>query len=311
MHRIAITASTFGQWDKGPLELLESQGLQPILNPHGRTLKREELVRMASGCVGLIAGTESLDQGALSALKGLKVISRCGTGLENIDVDEASRLAIKVYHTPDAPVLAVAELTMGLMLDLLRKISQIDRGVREGIWKKEMGELLSGKKVGIVGFGRVGKKLARLLSGFGVALGFYDIRPMEDSLARAMPLDDLLAWSDIVTLHCSAARGGGPLLGERELGLMKEGAFLVNTSRGELVDEGALVRCLEQRKLGGAAMDVFPQEPYTGRLRDFPNTVLTAHVGSYARDSRIEMEKEAVRNLLHGLEACSVILARS
>ncbi len=309
MHRIAITTSTFGQWDKSPLELLESEGLEPVLNPHGRTLKREELVRMASGCVGLIAGTESLDRGALSVLKGLKVISRCGTGLENVDVDEASRLAIKVYHTPDAPVHAVAELTVGLMLDLLRKISQIDRAVRGGLWKKEMGELLSGKKIGIVGFGRVGKKLARLLSGFRVKIGFYDIRPMEDSLARAMPLDELLAWSDIVTLHASASRGG-PLLGERELGLMKEGAFLVNTSRGELVDEGALVRCLERGKLGGAALDVFPHEPYAGRLRDFPNTVLTAHMGSYARGSRIEMEIEAVRNLLHGLEACSVILGK-
>jgi len=289
---------------------LESEGLKPILNPHGRPLKREEVISIAEGCVGLIAGTERLDRGALSALKGLKVISRCGTGLENIDLDGASRLGIKVYHTPDAPSLAVAELTVGLMLDLLRKISLSDRHVRGGVWKKEMGELLSGKKVGIVGLGRVGKRLAQLLSGFGVVLGFSDIRRIEDAGERAMPLDELLAWSDIVTIHCSASRDGRPLLGERELGLMKDGAFLVNTSRGELVDERALIHCLDGGKLGGVAMDVFPHEPYAGRLREFPNTVLTAHVGSYALESRIEMEREAVRNLLDGLEACSVIFAR-
>lgn len=161
--KIVISTTTFGEFDQSPVKMLENASVDFTLNPYRRKLTSEEVVDFAKDAAGIIAGTESLNGDVLRQLKGLKVISRCGAGVDNVDFKTAGELGINVYSTPYGPTRAVAELTVGLMLDCLRGISQSDRSIRRGEWQKPMGWLLEGKTVGIVGFGRIGKTVCRLL----------------------------------------------------------------------------------------------------------------------------------------------------
>ncbi len=314
MQRITITTSSFAGFDKRPVELLEENGFEVFLNPFGRTLRGNEIIELCKGSIGIIAGTEVLDAKTLESLAQsvnpdesvLKVISRCGTGLDSVDLGTATKLGINVFNTPDAPTLAVAELTLGLILSLLRKISQMDRDIRKGYWKKNMGNLLSGKKVGIIGFGRIGQKVAEFLTPFDCKIKYYDITHeasglgIKEEIYRA-ELDELLTTSDIISIHVSSKER---FIGEEEIKKMKKGACLINVSRGGLVDEEALYSALKNGQLTAAALDVFEQEPYLGPLRELENVILTPHIGSYAVETRVDMEKEAVINLLKGLRAC-------
>ncbi len=174
--------------------------------------------------------------------------------------------------------------------------------MRSGKWDKLMGNLLFGKKVGIIGFGRIGQKVAELLSVFGSELAYYDREPKECSIVCIMKkFEDILKWSDILTLHVSNAAGSNPMIGNKELKLMKKGSWIVNVSRGGVVDEETLYHALKSGYLAGAAIDVFNEEPYTGCLKELDTVVLTPHIGSYAKESRIKMEKQAAENLLKGL----------
>lgn len=301
MRKIAITTSSFSKYDNHPLNILREKGFEMILNPYGRKLNKAEIVELCKNVVGIIAGTEPLDASVLKELPHLKIISRCGTGLDNVDLDAAEQLDIKVFNTPDGPTLAVAELTIGLVLNLLRKVYPMDRSIRNGIWKKQMGNFLNGKKVAIFGMGRIGKKVADLLMSFDVEIGYHDIRKIE-SPYWAMEKYDMLKWGDIFTLHCPSTPDNKPLIGEEELSMMKNGAWLINASRGGLVDEKALYSSLKEDRLSGAALDVFENEPYSGPLVKLENVILTPHIGSYAKEGRIQMEKDAVQNLIGGLQ---------
>ncbi|MBU3981464.1 MAG: phosphoglycerate dehydrogenase [Proteobacteria bacterium] len=299
--KIVITTSSFATYDRSPLDELKKKQIDYTINPYGRKLTSDEVIGLAKDADGLVAGTEPLNEDVLQNLPELKVISRCGVGLDNVDLEKAKELNIKVYSTPYGPTLAVAELTLGLMLDLLRKITAMDREIRKGLWKKQMGSLLTGKKVGIWGFGRIGQKVAQVLDPLGVEIAYYDIRIVEG----AIPLkskSELLSWADIITLHCSANTDGKHAIGEAELKLMKDNAWLINASRGGLVDETALYSALKKGNLAGAALDVFENEPYTGPLCELDNVILTPHIGSYAKEGRIQMEMQAVRNLINGLQ---------
>ncbi|MBF0482623.1 MAG: phosphoglycerate dehydrogenase [Desulfovibrionaceae bacterium] len=297
--KVAITTSSFATYCDEPLKLLQRAGCQPVLNPHGRKLTAGEAADLLRGCVGVVAGTEPLTEAVLAGLPELRAISRCGVGLDNVDLAAAARLGVKVRSTPDAPTAAVAELTLGLILDLLRRISLSDRLLRQGVWRKNMGSLLLGKRVGLVGFGRIGQAVARLAASFGAAAAYAD-PAVTDAGAPRMELGDLLAWADIVSLHCSAGEHCA-LIGEAQLALMRPGALLINCARGGLADERALAAALRQGRLAGAALDVFGREPYAGELTSLDNVVLTPHVGSYAREARIAMETEAARNLVDAL----------
>ncbi|WKZ33186.1 MAG: phosphoglycerate dehydrogenase [Thermodesulfobacteriota bacterium] len=305
--KVLISTSTFGEYDRSPLDVLKGSGFEPVMNPYGRTLKRHELKALAKDAAGLIAGTERLDGPVLGAMRGLRIISRCGAGLDNIDLDAAKRLGVAVYNTPSGPTLAVAELAVALLLNLARRITEMDRDVRKGVWRKSAGSLLKGKKVGIIGFGRIGRKVAALLSPFGAEIRYFDpCRDESDSGCSPSDIDELLAWADAITIHASLASQCMRILGLRELSLMKEGAILVNTSRGGVVDEAALYEALSSGRLSGAALDVFEEEPYSGPLTALPNVILTPHIGSYAREARSEMEMEAVSNLLKGFGVASL-----
>ncbi len=300
MQTIAITTSSFGTYDTTILSMLRKKNLRIVTNPYGRTLTPEELLQVAGKAVGIIAGTEKIAQDTLTKLPLLKVISRCGTGMDSIDLVCAKELGIKVFNTPDAPTEAVAELTVGLMLNLLRKISEMDHELKNRRWKKIMGNLLASQKVGIIGYGRIGRRVAKLLRPFGVALAYTDpFVAVRTKHIKKLPLTKLLSWADIICIHASSKT---TILSPELLRKMKKGAWLINVSRGKSVDENALYDLLQRGYLAGAAIDVFEQEPYQGKLATLHNVVVTPHIGTYAKESRAQMEHEAALNLIQGLE---------
>ena len=297
--KILIGPSTFAAVDPTPLETLNDSGLEVIDNPFKRRLTRPELLDLLTpDVVGLIAGLEPLDRDVMAG-SSLKVISRCGSGMSNVDLTAASDLGIVVRSTPTAPVTAVAELVVGAILNLLRSVPSMDRSLHRREWNKRIGQQLSGKTVAVVGFGRIGRKVSQFLKAFDAKIVAVDpVYSDPPEGVTLLNLDGALKLADIVTLHCS---GEDHLIGNSELQQMKPGSYLVNAARGGLVDEEALIHALDQRHLAGAYLDTFGSEPYQGPLCEYDQVLLTPHIGSYTVECRRQMETEAVRNLLSEL----------
>jgi len=280
---------------------LKKAGVEVKLNPFATRLTEKQVIDLlGTDTIGLIAGLEPLTKNVLQAAKSLKVIARVGTGLDSVDLVAAKELEIMVLNTPDAPTKAVAELTIAHILGLLRHLPQADRQIRNGIWKGLMGSLLETKTVGIVGFGRIGKRVATLLSAFGASVLISDAQVKSGDFQN-VGLDELCTRSDIVSLHLPYSEATHHIIDEKRINLMKKGSFIVNISRGGLVDEATLLVALKSGHLAGAALDCFEQEPYEGELRNLENVQITAHMGSYARETRDLMEQEASRLLVNAL----------
>ena len=305
MKKILISTSSFGKYDKAPLESLMNMKCKIYLNPHGRELKECEIKELLNGVEGLIAGTEPLTRKVIYSAQNLKVISRCGIGIDNIDLEAMNERGIKLYRTPEGPALAVAELTLGLILDSLRSISYLNRKIHSGGWEKKMGRLFTGKTVGIVGMGTIGKRLTALLRPFNCKIlardHVTDLEFARENNINYVHLGELLKESDIVTLHLPLENDTEGLFERNHFLQMKDGAIFINTSRGKIVDEDDLYDVLSDGKIAHACLDVYRNEPYTGKLKKLDNVTLTCHVGSYAKEARMKMEEEAVENLLKGL----------
>lgn len=298
--KILLGPSTFGAFDSAPIDRLREAGYEPIANPYKRKITKEELLELLQDDVkGLIAGLETLDHEVMSKSR-LKVISRCGAGMSNVDLKSAKQLDIMICNTPEAPTNAVAELTIGCLLSLLRRISVMDRDLHNQQWNKQIGGQLQGKTVLIIGFGRIGKRLCKLLIPFDVHIIVVDpfVQKIDEPF-KLFELKEALPLADIVTLHCS---GEECLLSDQEFGLMKKGALLLNAARGSLVDEKALIKLLASGHIAGVWFDTFDQEPYSGELVKYPQALLTPHVGSYTVETRALMEMEAVNNLIMAFE---------
>jgi len=308
MSRILITTSSFGKDDVSPLNLLKEAGYETIINPYGRKLTEDEVLDLLLEVkpVGMIAGVEPITARVLQQAEGLKIISRCGVGVENVDLNAAKSLGITVTNTPDGPTEAVAELAIGLIFNLLRRISFLDRELRKGNWTKEMGSLMRGKRIGIVGLGRIGKEVAEMLLALGAKVSGTDVQAdsvwLQKKQVPLVSLEELLQQSEILCLHVSHTVSNKYIIGKKEIEAMPKGAYLINTSRGEVVDHDALYSMLTNGHLSGAALDVFDHEPYTGPLTRLDNVILTPHIGSYAREARVEMEIQAAANLIEGLK---------
>ena len=295
--KILIGPSSFAETEDKPVIDLQNAGYEVIDNPFKRKLTKPELVSLLTpDVVGIIAGLEPLDREVLQNSK-LKVVSRVGSGMSNVDQSATKELGIAVCSTPYGPTTAVGELTIGALLSLLRMIPLMDRSLHEGKWHKLIGGQLEGKTVLIIGYGRIGRRVAELLMSFKVRILVVDPFLKQDDVfdVELLSLDDALPMADIVTLHSS---GESCILGERELRLLKKGAFLLNVARGGLINESALVTALDAGTVAGAWLDTFSSEPYSGPLCSRDNVVLTPHIGSYTKECRQGMENEAVENLL-------------
>jgi D-3-phosphoglycerate dehydrogenase len=281
--------------------------LSPTFNPHGRKLTEGEVSDfLSAGVVGLIAGLEPLTRNVLQRATNLRVIARVGTGLDSIDLAAANELGIAVVNTPDATTDAVAELTLAHILNALRGVAAADRNIRAGSWSPFMGRLLKGKTVGIIGFGRIGRRVAQLVGAFGAHVVFTDPAVSENDDSRWRSLMSLCAESDVVSLHVPLTTQTEGLIGAQQLSAMKQGAILINVARGGLVDEAALYTALNKNHIW-AALDCFAEEPYLGNLRASERITMTAHMGSYATETRTLMEREAVSALIREFEKTGLL----
>jgi len=303
MNKFVISTSSFGIDNNPHIQHLLQKGMQAITNPHRRKLTEDEIIELLNGeVVGLIAGIEPLTERVFKSAKNLKVISRCGAGMDSVDLMAAKNHGITVLNTPEAPAQAVAELTMGLILTVLRQISQIDQSVRKGEWPRLQGRLLAAQTVGIIGMGHIGRRVARLCQAFEATVIAHDPHVSQvPTGVTLMPLAQLLATADIISLHLPYGSDTHHLLDAKAFSSMKPEAIVINAARGGLIDENALDEALKAGKLSAAALDVFEQEPYQGPLVESNHIILTSHVGSLARESRQRMEIEAAENLLQGL----------
>jgi len=300
MKKVFIATTTFGKDDPAVFDVLKKAGIEHVFNSQRRPLTEVEVKEVLSQGIydGLLAGLEPLTKDVLLQAKGLKVISRVGVGMDNVDREAAQKIGIKVFNTPGVLTDSVAELTLGFMLSALRKIPLLDRRMHNGQWEKLSGALLKGKIVGIIGFGHIGQRVASLVKAFGAEVFFYDVCKIDSPDAKQVGFEALIKTADIISLHSS---GKECLISGQAIECMKEGVIIVNTSRGALIDETALAQGLSSGKVACAALDVFRQEPYQGLLLKFDNVIMTPHIGSYAREARILMEKMAVENLIKGL----------
>ncbi|MCA8925366.1 MAG: phosphoglycerate dehydrogenase [Planctomycetes bacterium] len=297
-----MLASThpFGHLDPTPREVVARAGGELVLNPHERKLTPDELKALLPGAEVVIASTERYSADVLDAAPELRLIARTGVGLDGIDLELCRARGVQVSWTPDGPSDSVAELTVGLIVSLLRQVLAADRAIRGGDWSRRTGWLLRERTVGLLGLGRCGSRVAKLLAPFGCRLLGCDVDPAAASRAAAagvevVELPELLARSEVLSLHVPLTPETRGLFDASHLAQLLPGSYLINTARGELVDEPALCDALEAGQLAGAALDVYAEEPYQGPLTARDDVILTAHMGSCSDAGRRAMELGAAR----------------
>ncbi|MGV7234882.1 MAG: phosphoglycerate dehydrogenase [Nitrosomonadaceae bacterium] len=303
MNKLVISTSSFDVDNNSSLQHLVDSGVHIVGNSYKRKLTEDEIIELlGEDTIGMIAGIEPLTERVFSSAKNLKVISRCGAGLDSVELTAAKLHDISVFNTPEAPAQAVAELTMGLMLAALRRICQTDRLLRANEWPRMQGQLLAAQTVGIIGLGHIGKRVARLSQAFGARVIAHDphIDPASHGV-ESVSLEKLLVEANVISLHLPYGTDTHHLLDTKTFARMKPDTIIINAARGGLIDETALDEALISGHLGMAALDVFEQEPYHGPLIENDKVILTSHIGSLARESRKRMEIEAAENLLEGL----------
>ncbi len=269
--------------------------------------KNEIIRRLPEYDIMLTIFSCPIDKDILDAGKKLQLISNFGVGFNNIDIVYARGKGITVCNTPESVCTPTAELCMALILGAARRIAELDRRIRkekEALWgvMKNLGTGLKGKTLGIIGMGRIGQNVARKAEAFGMKIIYYN-RHTQVATYQRTDLDTLLKKSDFISLHTPLNDDSRHLIGKRELGLMKPSAFLINTARGAVIDELALTQCLQQKRIRGAALDVFEYEPHvTTELYELDNVTLLPHVGTATIDGRIAMAEEALMNIRNFLE---------
>jgi phosphoglycerate dehydrogenase-like enzyme len=307
MSRVLVTPRSATQGNHQALARLGAAGLDVVFCRSGSQPTEDELVSLLPGCVGYLAGVEPITARALAAADVLRVISRNGTGIDNIDLPAARSKGVSVCRAEAANARGVAELAMAHILGAVRSVAWSDRAMKAGGWERRRGVELAGRTLGLVGCGAVGRIVARLALAFDMRVLACDPL-LEDSFAPS-PLferasfDRLLAEADVLTLHCPAL-GDRPLIDREAVSRLKPGTYLVNTARAALLDEGAVLGGLESGRIAGVALDVFETEPPRDRrLIEHPLVVATPHAGGLTEESLARALTVAVDNLLGALSA--------
>lgn len=302
-YKVVITARSFGESSDEPFNILKENDCEILKVSTYKPLSAEELIPLVKDADALIVGNDKVTEKVINAGKKLKVISRYGVGYDNVDLNAAKKKGIVVTNTPNTNNNSVADLVIGFLLVLARNLLAVNRIVRSGEWKRIMGTEIYGKTLGIIGFGKIGKSVAKRAKGFEMEVLCYDVYPdLEFSKEYGITycsLEELLKRSDIVTIHVPLTPETRGLIGERELGMMKPTAFLINTSRGGIVDERALYDTLSNKKIAGAALAVMEQEPpINSPLLQLDNVVITPHIGGYTGEAINNMGIVAAKNIV-------------
>jgi D-3-phosphoglycerate dehydrogenase len=276
-------------------EILRAAGLEVDVNGKGKALTEEELLAVIENYEAVIVGTDPITAGVIQKGKKLKIIAKNGVGYDNIDVKAATQQGVYVTITPGTVEKTVADSTFALMLALARNITLGDAAIRKGEWPRLVGMDIWNKKLGLIGLGRIGKNVVMRAKGFSMEVYAYDPYPdaefCEQYGVHLVPLDELFKLCDLISIHAPLMESTKHIVDERAFSLMKPEALLINTSRGELVDERALYRALKEKKIAGAAIDVFSKEPpeVDFPLFELENALLTPHIAGYSRDGIASM----------------------
>lgn len=303
--KIFISSTSFEKYALKAKELLKNRGYELIFNSYGRPLKAEELKIFLKDIDGMIAGVDEITSDVIYSSKNLKVISRYGTGVDNIDLDAAAKANIVVTNTPGANAEAVADMTFALMLSCARKIVPADITTKAGGWQRLRGKAMYEKTLGIIGLGTIGKKVAERAKGFKMKILAYDpfVSKISDDTIKIVDLNELFKLSDFISLHVPLTENTRELINKNTIKQMKKGAIIINTARGELINEDDLYDALVKEHLFGAGLDVFIEEPpRQSKLLELENVVLTPHIGGYTEEALEKMGLESARNLIDVLE---------
>lgn len=302
--RVLVTPTSYGMYDPFLKSDLENQVGSVTYNTTGKPLSSELLKQLLPGVDGYIAGLDEINENALQKADCLKVIARYGVGLDNVDLFAAKQKGIVVTNTPGANSASVAELTLSLMLALARKIFDANLAVRNGEWPRYAGTSLEGKTVGLIGLGAIGKEVARRLAGFGCRIiacdPYIDNQSSLSNTIDFVEFEDLIKISDFISLHIPLLPETTNLIQKNVLVKMKKGAYLINTSRGEVVNESDLFEVLQSGWLNGAALDAFCEEPppRDNPLLTLPNVITTPHLGAHTDGATSSMGWMALRDCL-------------
>jgi len=307
MSKVLVTARSFRKMQGDHWRVLQDAACEICTPEQDQPLKEAEMISLIGDVDAVLVGNDAVTEKVIAAAPFLKVVSKHGVGVDNVDIPAASRAGVVVTNTPGANQVAVAELAVALIMALTRKLAYHDSVVKSGGWNRIIGTELAGKTIGLVGLGRIGKEVVLRLKGFQVRFLAYDV--FHDDIFAAehgvqfVGLNELLADSDVVTLHAVLTADTQGLIGEKELRLMKPSAFLVNTSRGGLIDEQALYQALADNRLAGAALDVFAEEPPKNcpLLQLGDKVLLAPHLGAQTTETVLRMGKMAAENIVQVL----------
>jgi len=320
MYRVLVTGRNFGVVSPD-FDYFTGRGIEIAENPfRGHMPNEEELKSVIGDADAILVGNDKVSRDVLAHAKRLKVVSKSGIGVDNIDVDECSRLGIAVTNVPGTTAVSVAELTMALMLNVSKLVMFTNRRVMSGMWPVDRGHDIFGKKLGIVGFGRIGRQVAVRAKAFGMAVMAYDPymdhRAAEELGVKPAALDEITEACQYITLHVPMTPENANLFGAERISRMREGSYLINAARGGLVDEDALYAALMSGHLAGAAADVLKSEPPAERpkLFDCENFLITSHSGGNSQESVSETSRVAAENIiavLEGLPCPNVVNAKA
>ncbi len=303
MKKILVTPRSVTKNGHPSLDTLTQAGYEVVFSTAGQFPTEEELVTLLPGCVGYLAGVETISARVLASAPDLKVISRNGTGVDSVDMDAAAQCGVKVCRAQGANARGVAELTFAHILAGVRSLSFSDSQMKHEQWDRRKGVELEGRTLGLVGCGKIGQLVTGFALAFGMQVKAYDPYPNQDFKSTGDfeygSLDDLLASSHIISLHCPAQAEGAPLIDARAISRMKSGAYIVNTARGSLLDTEAILAALETGHVAGVTVDAFESEPpQDWRLVKDARVIASPHIGGFTQESVGRAMSVAVENLL-------------
>ncbi|MBD3255492.1 MAG: oxidoreductase [Candidatus Lokiarchaeota archaeon] len=305
MNKVFIGSRTLTLNGHPSLKRLEDAGLKVLLGPPGKRPSEEEQLKILPECVAYLAGTERISEKVLESSKELKIISRNGVGIENIDLDAAKRLNIQVSITPGSNAQGVAELAISLMLVAGRSILPSSYSLKKGEWKRIKGFELAGRTLGVIGTGNIGKRVIKMALGMNMIVIGYDLYPEKDfnpsNNFQYKSLNNLLANSDVISLHCPP--GEKAIIDESAVKKMKKGVIIINTARAGVVDDSAILNGLKVGTIDKYATDVYDKEPpKIDDLLSHERVICTPHIGAYTEESIDRAVEEAIDNILRVLE---------
>lgn len=302
---VVITVDNYGQDFSKEIKALKDAGFDVVWKPLDVISSVDRIIENVRGFDFVIAGGELWNKDAISGVKDkMKMITRFGVGYDKVDIDTATKLGIAVSNTPGRNAAAVAEHALALMLGLSRTIVKYDREIRRGLWKSALSAELFGKTVGLVGFGAISKELAKLLKVFTNEILAYDVYKDEHNAkelgVKFVELDELLKEADFVSIHVPLMEETIGMVDKQFLEKMRPSAYLINTSRGKIIEENALIEVLQKGKIAGAGLDVFENQPLTPEspLVKLENVILTPHAASTNQGGFRGMMEGAVENII-------------